>query len=89
MMPDKDELEFINFLRHLVESNRLDRAVLGIAKQTIARGQSSLNPKQNAILHIEIDKIIIKQCPMCSQEVLWSEMFYAIEKGTCAACIPT
>lgn len=51
MMPDKDETEFIHFLRHLVQSNRLAGAVLGIAKQTIARGQASLNPKQNAILH--------------------------------------
>lgn len=88
MMPDKDELEFIHFLEQLLKSGRLNGAALGISKQTIARGQSSLNDKQYGILHAEIDKISLNQCPKCHQDIPWSEMFYAIEKGTCAACIP-
>jgi uncharacterized membrane protein len=88
MMPDKDEMEFIHFLKQLVESSRLDGAVLGITKQTIARGQASLSAKQNTILQAEIEKIVVKKCPVCHQDIPWSEMFYAIEKGTCAACVP-
>jgi len=88
MTPDKDELEFIYFLGQLVKSDRLNGAVLGISKQTITNGQSSLNDKQHRILHAEIDKISVKQCPKCYQDIPWSEMLYAIEKGTCVACLP-
>jgi hypothetical protein len=88
MTPHKDELEFIDFLGQLVKSDRLNGAVLGISKQTITNGQSSLNDRQYGILHAEIDKISLKQCPKCHQDVPWPEMFQAMEKGTCAACLP-
>jgi hypothetical protein len=88
MTPDKDELEFIYFLKELAKSGQLEGAALGIAKQTITKGQASLSDKQAEILNAVVEKIKVKQCPKCHQDIPWSEMFYAIEKGTCAACRP-
>jgi hypothetical protein len=88
MKLEKNELEFIGCVRDLAKAGRFEGAGLGIAKQVILSGQSSLNNKQRDVFHATLDKIIVEKCPVCQRLVPWTEMARVIEKGACAACAP-
>jgi hypothetical protein len=88
MRPEKNEMDFIFCVKELAKAGRFERASLGIAKQVMVSGQSSLNEKQKEIFHAALDKIIVEKCPVCQQVVPWLEMPMVIEKGTCTVCRP-
>ncbi|MGA2244159.1 MAG: hypothetical protein ABSH48_04080 [Verrucomicrobiota bacterium] len=88
MRPEKSELEFLGFVRELAKTGRFEGAGLGIAKQVIMSGQSSLNDRQREVFNAALDKIIVEKCPVCQRIVPWSEMALVVETGACPACRP-
>jgi hypothetical protein len=88
MRLEKSELEFIGCIRDLARAGRFEGAGLGIAKQVISAGQSSLNDRQRQIFDTALDKMIVEKCPVCQRFIPWSEMALVIEHGACAACRP-
>jgi hypothetical protein len=88
MRLEKSELEFIGFLRELTKTGRFEGAGLGIAKQVILSGQSSLNDRQRNLFNAALDKIIVDKCPVCQREVPWAEMALVVQTGACAECKP-
>jgi hypothetical protein len=88
MRPEKSELEFLGCVKELARAGRFKGAGLGIAKQLIVSGQSSLNDKQREVFNNALDKMIVEKCPICQRVVPWSEMALVIETGGCADCRP-
>ena len=90
MLP-KDELdrEFEMYVSELLDAGKLEGdAVIGIAKQLVSKGVSSLTPLQRKTF---IDYGLCKgnyveACERCAQPIPWSEMLFALEDGLCAYC---
>ncbi|HXB60388.1 MAG TPA: hypothetical protein VNU95_12515 [Candidatus Acidoferrales bacterium] len=89
MSRDQDEVEFNGFLKDLVKAGNLEGAAEGITKLVIAEGRDKLTEKQDWVFQTQvIDKFVHERCGMCHQKIPWCEMFFAIDKGFCAACDP-
>jgi len=83
---DRNDHEFAEFLTQLIKSGRLEGAGLGVFKFVLAQGDQSLTEPQKAIFYGLMNNFVHDKCDLCSQEIPWSEMYSAIDTGTCAAC---
>lgn len=84
---DKDDLEYVYFIRQLIDAEMLEGAALGVAKQAVTQGPDSLSPPQTGALEIGMRSYIRKKCESCANSIPWSEMFQAIDSGRCLGCI--
>lgn len=84
-----NEEDFSIYVSDLLDSERLDgEVVIGIAKQIIDRGVSSLTPNQK-ITFIRYGLLLdnyVDECNRCTLEIPWSEMLFALDDGFCAYC---
>jgi hypothetical protein len=88
MHPDKDDMEYVDFLKQLISGKRLEGASLGIATQAVVKGPDTLTENQTAVLEIAIKEIVSVKCDSCHNDIPWCEMYQAIDSGRCLACIP-
>ena len=88
MHPYKEDLEYVYFLKQLINGKKLEGAALGIAKQAADRGPDALSGNQTAVLEIAIEQLVNTECESCHNDIPWSEMYQAIDSGRCLACIP-
>lgn len=87
MIHDQNRMEFNGFLKQLINAGYLEDPALGITKFVIDNGYAEMTPKQNFVFQKEvIEGFVHEECEMCHQEIPWPEMFFAIDKGACAAC---
>jgi hypothetical protein len=87
MNPDKDDLDYVFFLKQLIGGKKLEGPALGIAKQAVDKGPDGLSGIQAATLEIVINPLITEECKTCGNEIPWSEMYQAMDSGRCLACI--
>jgi len=80
---DQDEV-----LRHLVEYEYLEGAALGIAKQVLDQGITSLSPRQRDVYRMFVEeKYFAMECERCGTELPTSEIIFALEEdGLCSWC---
>ncbi len=88
MSDDPEGMEFNGFLQELIDARYLEGPARGITKLVIDKGREALSEKQEFIFqrHV-IEEYVHERCNMCHQPIPWCEMFHAIDKGLCAACV--
>ena len=88
MSDDPDRMQFNGFLQQLIDARFLEDPALGITKLVIDKGRDALSEKQEFIFqrHV-IDEYVHEACDMCHQDIPWCEMFHAIDRGLCQACV--
>lgn len=84
--PKNADVEFVYFLRELVRNNRLTGAAERAARLASAGGLGNLTAGQLGRLDIALKPFIHRQCVTCGARIPWSEMYQAIEFGTCRLC---
>jgi hypothetical protein len=87
MHPDKDDLEYVYFLKLLINGGKLAGAALGIAKQAVDEGPDTLSGNQSATLEIAVNQLVSGKCQSCGDDIPWPEMYQAIDSGRCLGCI--
>jgi hypothetical protein len=89
MYRETDEFQFREFLQQLVKAGYLDGKALGITALVIDKGREELSEKQEFVFQKEVlERYVHERCRVCQQKIPWCEMFFAIDRGECAACDP-
>jgi hypothetical protein len=90
MMPKYEhDREFEMYVSDLLDFGKLEGVVvIGIAKQIVARGVSSLTPMQRkTFINYGLRKgNYVDACEGCAESIPWSEMLFALDDGLCSYC---
>jgi hypothetical protein len=86
MPSEKDDLEYVRFLKQLIEGKYLEDAALEVARQATEKGLSTLNNKQRDVLGFTLKQIAPGRCQSCGNTIPWPEMYQAISSHSCLAC---
>lgn len=84
-----EEDNYHAFFGEMIRTGRLvDQPGLGVAKQWIGQGSSSLSEKQWYVVKGLIDEYVIEKCGQCSGTIPWSERYDArfLTGGLCSWC---
>jgi hypothetical protein len=84
----KEESGMQDFVKELIDQNRLEGAALGIAKRFLDQGEESLSEKQKYVFQKNvIDEFVTKECTLCGLDIPWEEMNFAYDNGGfCGYC---
>lgn len=82
--PDEDDLP--DLLNYLIGNEELTGAQLGVAKQVIACGTSSLSPNQAAVLGTIKRTHLHLTCERCDDAIPLCELLWAFDSGLCSWC---
>jgi hypothetical protein len=89
MLRDEYDEDFTSFLKTLLEQDRLQGALQGIAKQAISKGVNSLSEKQKEVVDNFIEQYKEKNvCERCSNGNVSSLSDYIeiADDGLCSMC---
>lgn len=79
--------EVSDYINDLISSNSLEGAALGIAKQFLDKGYSSLSAKQLKILEAILPSESQRNCTACCAPIPWCEMLESRDNGGyCSWC---
>ena len=86
MPPNKSDVEYIHFLRQLIEGKDLFGSTLGIATLAVDKGPEALSGVQSTVLESAIDELVSRKCNHCQNEIPWSQLYQAIDTRRCLTC---
>jgi len=89
MMEDIENEDIIDFLSELVRREDISGAILGIAKQVISKGVSSMSMKQKAAIDSYIERYKKEnECEVCININITSlnDYIYISDNGICPNC---
>ena len=87
MSVDKDDLEYVSFIKELISGHHLEGAALGIARQAVTEGPHSLSRTQFDVLEAVIQEFSPEKCRTCHNKIPWSERYQARNSKRCLGCI--
>ena len=76
--------EFNDFLSEII--NQFEDEVQEIVNQVIENGIDSLSDNQKERFEDEVESLYIKECPVCSEPIYFSDMAFVIDNGKCSIC---
>jgi hypothetical protein len=86
MSASKDSVEYVYFLRQLIDGKDLFGSTLGIAKLATDKGPETLTSLQSKVLELAIDELVSRECNSCHHEIPWPELYQAIDTRRCLTC---
>lgn len=78
-------MNFEDYVKQIVEDID-DPKTKGIAKKAIDVGFDNLTAPQKYTLEQGISDFIMKECPVCGEEINYEDMQSAIFNGKCSYC---
>lgn len=79
-----------SFLKYLIETDKIEGSALGIAKQVIDKGESSLSIKQQEVFNeYVLEPHIYSECSYCGagkNKVSWEDYITIHRDGECDNC---
>ncbi|KAB2716971.1 hypothetical protein [Brucella intermedia] len=89
-MLDFEEKSFRDYLQELVDREYIrDEPAVGITRQVIARGESSLSEKQKFVFDRDVMSDYGRPvCEQCGESIPYSDALFAMEEcsGRCSSC---
>ena len=87
MAYDHGDSDLVEWLKELISDGSLSDAALGITKQFLDRGWSSLSERQQFVFSKHVIDSNIKQCRFCEHEIPTNEMYASSTNGGyCSSC---
>jgi hypothetical protein len=90
MQPDpKDQAPLVKtILQQLLDSGQLDGPAAGIARQVIARGETTLSERQEWVFDAHVrSKYLLRVCDLCGDLIALSEVMPSLNNGgLCGTC---
>ena len=63
-----------------------DENLLEIANEITLNGLDNLEDEEIDIVNNIMEDYLLKECPICSQEIFYEDMLIAVENGKCSDC---
>ena len=76
----------VEFVKHLLHNDYLSEpSEIGVARQYIDRGYSSLSGNQKRVIDSVLSMHAVV-CDSCEEPIPWDEQIHALDEPTCGEC---